>query len=475
MIKIYNSLSRKKEEFNPLKDKKVAFYVCGPTVYGPGHIGHARTYIAFDIIRRYLEHKGYNVKYVMNITDIHDDIIATAQIQKTDIFTLGNKYTKLFLEDQKKLGIKPATIYPRVTDNIEEIIKFIQELEEKGFAYEKDDSVYFDVSKFKDYGKLSGIKIKKAKTGTRVETDKYEREQAVDFVLWKKAKKGEPFWESPWGQGRPGWHIECSVMTKKHLGEQIDIHAGAMDLIFPHHENEIAQTEALAKKKPFVKYWLHGGLLMIDGQKMSKSLGNFITIDEVLKKWDSRTIRMFVASSHYRSTLDWTEKNILQAKQGLERIDDLVERLKTQNEKRKTTSQKSKVKSQNKKLNSLIRCAEGQFEKAMEDNFNTPEAMAILFGMIKTINPLLDKNEIDKNQAKKILEFLKEIDKIFNFIFPHEKEDIPEKIKGLAKQREKFRKNNQWQEADEIRKQIERLGFTIKDTANGIMIKRNEG
>ncbi|MCX6738335.1 MAG: cysteine--tRNA ligase [Candidatus Parcubacteria bacterium] len=465
MIKVYNSLSKKEEIFKPLKDKKVAFYVCGPTVYGPGHIGHARTYIAFDIIRRYLEYKGYDVRYAMNITDIHDDIITAAQMQKTDIFTLGNKYTKMFLHDQNNLGIKKANFYPRVTENIKEIIKFIQELEEKGFAYEKDDSVYFDVSKFKDYGKLSGIKIKKAKTGTRVETDKYERKEAIDFVLWKKAKPGEPFWESPWGQGRPGWHIECSVMIKKHLGEQIDIHAGAIDLLFPHHENEIAQTEAIAKKKPFVKYWLHGGLLMINGQKMSKSLGNFITIEQVLEKWDSRVIRMFVASSHYQSKLNWSERNLLQAKKNLEKIEEFIEKLKTQNVKGKTTTN-------SKQIESLIRKSKKEFEVAMDDNFNTPEALAVLFEMMKSINPLLDKNKIDKKQAKDILEFLKNIDKIFNFIFPGKKEAIPEQIKELVKKREKSRKDKQWQKADEIRKQIEQLGFNIKDTANGTEVKK---
>ncbi len=312
MLKIYNSLTKEKEIFKPLKAQKVSFYACGPTVYGPGHIGHARTYIAFDIIKRYLEYKGYKVKFVMNITDVHDDIISAAIKEKIDIFTLGNKYTKLFLEEQEKLGIKKADVYPRVTEHIKEIIKFIQELEKKGFAYERNGSVYFDVAKFKDYGKLSGIKPKEAKICTRVQTDKYEKKEACDFVLWKKIKSGEPFWESPFGKGRPGWHIECSVMSKKHLGEQIDIHAGAKDLKFPHHENEIAQSEAMIDK-PFVKYWLHAGLLTINGQKMSKSLGNYIEIGDVLKKWKSRTIRMFVCSSHYQSNLNWSEKNLFQA------------------------------------------------------------------------------------------------------------------------------------------------------------------
>ena len=465
MIKVYNSLTRKKEIFKPLKNKQVAFYVCGPTVYGPGHIGHARTYIAFDIIRRYLEYRGYKVKYVMNITDVHDDIIKQADKEGGDIFSLSEKYTGQFLRDQKKLGIKPANVYPKVTENIKEIIDFIKKLEQEGFAYEQNGSVYFDISKYKDYGKLSGIKIKKAKTGTRVEADKYERDEAVDFALWKKAKKGEPYWESPWRQGRPGWHIECSVMIKKFLGEQIDIHAGAQDLMFPHHENEIAQTEALAKKKPFVKYWLHGGLLMTGGQKMSKSLGNFITIEQVLKKWEPRVIRMFVASSRYQSKLDWSEKNLLQAKKNLERMEEFVNKLKTQNVKLKTTTQKSKI-------SKLLKDSKTKFEEAMEDNFNTPEALAVLFEMIKAINPLFDKNEIDEKQAKEILEFLKDIDKIFNFIFPRKRETVPQKIKDLAKMREKCRTSKQWREADKIREQIERLGFELKDAPTGPEIKK---
>jgi len=461
MLKVYNSLTKKKEIFKPLKDKKVGFYVCGPTVYGPGHIGHARTYIAFDIIKRYLEYKGYKVKFVMNITDVHDDIISAAIKEKTDIFTLGNKYTKLFLEEQEKLGIKKADVYPRVTEHIKEIIEFIQELEKRNFAYESNGSVYFHVSKFKNYGKLCGIKPEKAKICTRIQTDKYEKKEACDFVLWKKAKPGEPSWESKWSKGRPGWHIECSVMSKKHLGEQIDIHGGAKDLKFPHHENEIAQSEAIINK-PFVKYWLHAGLLTMNKQKMSKSLGNYIEIGDVLKKWEARTIRMFVASSHYQSNLDWSEKNLSQAKKNLERIDEFVNKLKAQNVKHNVTAQNAK----------LILQTEKRFENAMDDNFNTPEALATIFELIRTINPLLDKNQINKTQAKKILSFLKKIDKVFNFIFPAEKDKIPSMIKDLIEKREQLRQQKKWEQADKTRKEIEKLGFEIKDTSTGTQIKK---
>lgn len=459
MLKVYNSLTKEKEIFKPLKNKQVGFYVCGPTVYGPGHIGHARTYIAFDIIRRYLEYKGYKVKFVMNITDVHDDIISAAIKEKTDIFTLGNKYTKLFLEEQEKLGIKKANTYPRVTEHIEEIIGFIKELEKKGFAYERNGSVYFNVTKFGNYGKLCKIKLKEAKICTRVQTDKYEKKEACDFVLWKKAKLGEPSWESKWGKGRPGWHIECSVMSKKHLAEQIDIHGGAKDLKFPHHENEIAQSEAVTGKQ-FVKYWLHAGLLTINKQKMSKSLDNYIEIGDVLVKWNTRIIRIFVASSHYQSNLDWSEKNLFQAKSNLERIDEFVEKLK------KASGKKSDI------IDKLSSKIQKSFNEAMDDDFNTPEAMAVIFELIRTINPLLDKNQISKTQAKEILSSLKRINKIFNFIFPPQKEKIPQKIKDLIKEREELREQKKWTEADQIRKKIEKLGFQIKDTSTGVILKK---
>ena len=459
MIELYNTLTRKKEIFKPLRDGKVSFYACGPTVYGPGHIGHARTYIAFDVIRRYLEYKGYKVKFVMNITDVHDDIINSAIKEKIDIFTLGNKYASLFLKEQKNLGIKKASAYPRVTEHIDEIIKFIEVLEKKGFAYEKNDSVYFDVSKSKNYGKLSRIKLKEAKVCTRVNTDKYEKKEPCDFVLWKKAKVGEVSWTSPWGNGRPGWHIECSVMNKEHLGEQIDIHAGARDLIFPHHENEIAQSEAMTGK-PFVKYWLHGGLLRINGQKMSKSLDNYITISDSLKKWNVRIIRAFVISSSYQSDINWSEKNLSQAKENINRIDEFINKLKCV----KNDENKAKIKK-------IIFDANQSFEVAMENNFNTPEALAAIFELIKRINPFLDKNQITKTQAKEILSFLKKIDKVFNFIFPVQKEKIPLVIKDMVKRRKQLRKEKKWAESDNIRKEIERLGFEIKDTATGTTIK----
>ncbi|NQS89165.1 cysteine--tRNA ligase, partial [Patescibacteria group bacterium] len=368
MLKIENTLSRRKEQFKPL-GKEIGMYVCGPTSYGPGHAGHARTYIAFDVIRRYLEYKGYKVKFVMNITDVHDDIFKRVEKENTTLHALTNKYTNQFLSETNLLGIKKADCYPRVTRHVEEIIGFIKILINKGFAYSKDSSVYFDVSKFPDYGKLSGVEIGETLSGTRVETDKYKKKKAIDFALWKKSKPGEGLgWKSPWGHGRPGWHIECSVMSQKYLGEQFDIHGGAMDLIFPHHENEIAQSEAASGKSPFVKYWLHGGLLTINGEKMSRSLGNYITISELLMNYSPRLLRYFVIQSHYRSPVDFNKDAIEEAKQSLQRIDMFVHRI-------------DKIALDDTAMRTeggceIVKVAVEEFENCMDDDFNTPATLA---------------------------------------------------------------------------------------------------
>lgn len=388
-LKIYNTLSRKKEEFKPLKKGHIKMYVCGPTVYGPSHIGHARTYIAFDIIRRYLEYKKYKIKFVMNITDIHDDI-------KPGVDT--EKFTKLFLHDMQNLNVKPAHAYPRVSEHIPEIKNLVNILLKKGFAYKANNAVYFDVSKLKDYGKLSGIKLEKSKTGTRVETDKYERDKPVDFALWKNQ--------------RPGWHIECSAMIFKHLGKQIDIHAGGMDLKFPHHENEIAQSEAATGKKPFVKYWLHAGLLYIGGKKMSKSLKNYIEVPDLLKKYEARVLRLFFASYHYRSQADFSEVNIKQAQSSLAKLDSFPD---------------------------------GKIDIApeLDDDFNTPKALAKIF------------------KAKK---WVPELESVFGISRLRVK--IPQKIKALIANREQARKNKNWELADKIRQELAKQGVVLEDQAN---------
>jgi len=448
MIKVYNTLTRKKEIFKPFKDKKIGMYVCGPTVYGPSHIGHARTYILFDVIRRYLEYRGYKVKLIMNITDVHDDIIKEANKQKTTIKRLADRFTKLFLKDLDSLKIKKAFKYPRVTEHIGDIIKMIDILVKKGYGYITEDGVYFNVSKFKDYGKLSGIKLKKEITGTRVQTDKYEKEDVSDFALWKFKKDNEPSWKSPWGEGRPGWHIECSVMSQKYLGKQFDIHGGAKDLIFPHHENEIAQSEAATEKKPFVRYWLHLGLLTVNGQKMSKSLKNYIEIPQLLKKYKPEEIRFFMTSAHYSSPLDYNDKAIEKTKNSLERLNNFIEEAKN--------GKKDDLK--------LIKKTKKEFISAMDDNFDTVKAWAVIFSFIKKCY----KKNIG---GKKSYQLLKEIDKIFK-VLDLGPETIPQKILSLVNQREKYRKEKDWVKADNLREKIKKLGYWVEDTDKGPKIKK---
>ncbi len=463
MIEIYNTLSRKREPFKPIKGKNVGIYVCGPTVYGPGHIGHARTYIAFDMVRRYLEYRGYRVKYVVNITDIHDDMIKRANELGITIFELADKNIKLFFKDMDALGIKKASVYPRVTKHIKDIIKTVQLLEKKGYAYETADGVYYDISKFKDYGKLSRLKIKEAKTGTRVETDKYDKAKITDFALWKKAKPNEPSWDSPWGKGRPGWHIECSVMSARYLGKQFDIHGGAVDLIFPHHENEIAQSEAAFGKKPFVKYWMHSGFLNVEGEKMSKSLANYIEIPKLLNDYDAKAFRFFIAGLHYKSKINFTPLSMIEAKNSLMKFNNLIQNL--------LDIKKGK---ENREVRKLIDKTGKGFTGAMDSDFNTPKAWAILFEFEKAVNKMLSKNNIGKKDAEQIIDFLKEINSVFAvFSFEKRKEKIPQEIKKLIEEREKYRKEERWAKADEIRKKIKEKGYWLDDTPEGAKVRKS--
>jgi len=467
MLLLYNTLTRKKEIFRPYQKDRIGMYVCGPTIYGPSHLGHARTYVAFDVIRRYLELKGYRVKFVMNITDIHDDMIKRAQQEKTTINQLVRKYLPLFHQDMESLKVKKPTVEPRVTQHIPEIIKMIKKLIKNGLAYVNKGSVYFDVSQFKDYGQLSGIKLKKTKTGTRVETDKY-KEEAIDFVLWKKAKPNEPSWSSPWGRGRPGWHIECSAMSQKYLGPRFDIHGGAKDLIFPHHENEIAQSEGATGQKPFVKYWLHSGLLKVNGQKMSKSLGNYIELPEAIKKFHPLVLRYFFLKTHYRSPIDFTEKALQEASQSLERIWNFMEKIQEIKKTKKKTSSRQ-VKTQIKKI---ISQSKKEFQKQMDDDFNTPKALAAVFKLIKKINPYLTKGKLSSSEAKTIDDFLKEINQVFQILKPPLKvKKIPQIVKKLIQEREKARKNKDWSKADYLRELIKQKGYLVLDTPQGPQLK----
>lgn len=457
MLKVYNTLTKKKVPFKPKEKGLVRMYVCGPTVYGPAHIGHVRTYVAFDIIRRYFELKGLKVKLVVNITDVHDDMIKVANEQNKTIFELSNHYSEMFFKDMKALKVKEASFYPKVSEEIPAIIETIKLLEKKGYAYETEDGLYFDVSKFKGYGKLSGIKPKHSITGTRVDTDKYDKRQAHDFALWKKAKPNEPFWESPWGKGRPGWHIECTTMSSKYLGLPVDVHCGAVDLIFPHHENEIAQSEAAYGIKPFVKYWLHTGFLTINAQKMSKSLGNYITVPQLLSEIEPSVFRFFIATRHYRSRVDYSKESIEQAKSALQRLNDFIQRLYAVDNGKYC-----------KEASDVVCHAKKEFEKAMDDDFNTPIAWGAIFKLEKKVNILLEKGVFSKKNAEEVMAFLKHVNAVFD-VFETEKksDDIPSECLEMIRLREKLRNEKRFKEADEIREKLAAKGIVIFDTPQG--------
>ncbi len=464
MIRVKNTLGGKKEEFVPVEAGRVRMYVCGPTVYGPAHIGHARTYIAFDIIRRYLEYRGFKVKFVMNLTDVHDDMIKRANKEGISIFELGKKNIELFFKDMKALRIKKADVYPRVTKEIPAIIETVKKLVEKGYAYETNDGVYFDVSKFPDYGKLSGIKFKSGKTGTRVDTDKYDKKQAQDFALWKKEKPGEPAWDSPWGNGRPGWHIECSVMSSKHLGIPLDIHGGAVDLVFPHHENEIAQSEAAFEKKPFVKYWLHTGFLNVEGQKMSKSLGNFITIPALLKDFSASSFRFFIASTHYRSRINFSRAEMEKYNRTLEKLDEFVRRL----------QENTEGQGDSKAVKELVEKTREAFQRAMDDDFNFPNAWKEVFSFESEVNKLEARGKLGLEGAQVVLSFLREVNSVFDVLSFEKKGKLDSEIAQLIKKRDEYRKQKNFAEADKIREKLRTQGIILLDTPQGTKWRREE-
>ncbi len=462
MLKLYNTLSRKKEIFRPKKAKKVNMFVCGPTVYDFSHIGHARTYIVFDVIAKYLREKKFNVFYLQNITDIDDKIIARAKEKKTTPRKLALLFEKEYLKDMKSLKIDSVTKYARATDHIKEIISQVERLLKKGYAYQIKDGIYYDILKFKDYGKLSRRTVLQAEDGvSRIDTAEEKRNKG-DFCLWKFSKPGEPKWPSPFGHGRPGWHIEDTAITEKYFGFQYNIHGGAKDLIFPHHEAEISQMEAISKRKPMVKYWIHSGFLTVKSQKMAKSLGNFITIREFLKEHSPRLLRLLVTKTHYRSPLDYNDNLILQTKRELEKIDEFIEKI-----------QSTKSKIQNKSKFQISKY-EKEFEKAMDNDFNTSKALASVFNLINKGNSLIAQNKLSPENAKEILKRLRKIDEVFNFIFwgRPEKKKIPENILRLVKAREEYRQKKQWQKADEIRKKIKKKGYWAEDTKEGTKIKK---
>ena len=476
MLKIYNTLTRKKEPFVPMEDGIVKMYVCGMTTYSDAHIGHARTYVSFDIIRRYLEYKGYNVFYVQNITDIDDKIIKAANERGMDPLKYSDYYAKRCLEDMEKLGVKPANLYPKASEHINDMIEMVDRLIKKGYAYVSNGDVYFSVKKFRDYGKLSHQKMEEIKRGARIQPDEKKKE-AEDFALWKAAKPGEPKWKSPWGEGRPGWHIECSVMSSKYLGIPLDIHGGGADLIFPHHENEIAQSEA-AYGKRFVNYWLHSGMLKVRGEKMSKSLGNVIVLRDALKKWDSEALRFFFASYHYRSPADFSEEAIQNAINSLKRLKVAKQKLEEMAEEGELKYEElnEKEKDYFKKIEEF----KMEFEAAMDDDFNTPKALETIFDFVKETNKFL--METEKPNGRLCKHALDEFIKIANVLtlFQEEKRMDEEEIKKIGKKygiegeaieiierliemRKKARMEKNYKMADSIRDELKRAGIEIED------------
>jgi cysteinyl-tRNA synthetase len=473
VLKLYNTLGGKKEEFLPLKEGKVGMYVCGPTVYDFFHIGNARPFLMFEVLRRYLIFKGFKVKYVTNFTDIDDKVIKKANELGIDFSEVAKRFIKEYFKDADCLNIGRADVYPRATDHITDIIDFIKRLEEKGYAYSVDGDVFFDVSRFKEYGKLSKQNLDEIRAGERVELDERKR-NPYDFVLWKKAKKDEPYWDSPWGYGRPGWHIECSVMSRKYLGESFDIHAGGADLIFPHHENEIAQSEALSGKM-FAKYWLHNGYLKIDNKKMSKSLGNILKIRELCQNYDGSVIRHFLLSAHYRSPLNFSVEQIDQSKNSMETLNNIIYNIQFLI---RQASLSEKNDFEEKELLNIKSKMEKMFIKAMDDDLNTPVALSTLFVLAKSVNKYLNNNK-DKNGAvlTEILDFYEKYgSQILGF------EDISKKgqakeiknteIEEMIKKREIARKNKDWESADKIREELKNMGIVLEDTKEGMRWKK---
>ncbi|WP_292460547.1 cysteine--tRNA ligase [Methanothermococcus sp.] len=472
-MKIYNTLTKKKEEFNPINGHEVKMYVCGPTVYDYAHLGHGRTYVAFDTIRRYLEHKNYIVKLVINFTDIDDKIINRANEKGIAPKELTDIFIKSFLDDMEKLNIKPADVYPRVSEHVDDIIKFIKILIKKGYAYVADDGVYFDVKKFGNYGKLSNINLDEMIAGHRVEKN-LKKKNPEDFALWKFTKPNEPKWDSPWGEGRPAWHIECSAMGIKYLGEQFDIHGGGNDLIFPHHENEIAQSEVYTGKSPWVKYWMHTGFVMVDKEKMSKSLGNFIKLKDLIDKYDFEVIRLFLLQRHYRSPLDYSEEGLVDAKTNLEKLYNTLKNI-------DATIRGSHIKHELHEIDiktyETIKNAWINFYNAMDDDFNTPEALKYVFEVSNAINKYINtSNNPNKSVLIKALEFFKMIGDIFGIFnkFDSKSNEGMENnlINILINIRAKLKKEKNYNLADEIRDELKNIGIQLEDSPKGTIWKK---
>ena len=466
-MKIYNTLTRQKEEFVPVHPGKVGMYVCGPTGYNYIHIGNARPMIIFDTVRRYFEYKGYEVNYVSNFTDVDDKIIKKANEEGVTATEIAERYIKECKQDMEALNIKPATHQPRATEEIGGMIKMIQTLIEKGHAYEVDGTVYFKTRSFKDYGKLSKKNIDDLEAGHREikVTGEEGKKDPLDFVLWKPKKEGEIAWDSPWGEGRPGWHIECSEMSKKYIGDTIDIHAGGEDLIFPHHENEIAQSEACNDEK-FANYWMHNGFLNINNKKMSKSAGNFFTVREIGEKYPLQVIRFFMLSAHYRTPLNFSDTLVESAKTGLDRILTAIDLCREMAAKEETGSLSDAEKEHFAKVEALVK----KFEDAMEDDFNTADAVSAIFEIVRESNSTV--KDFSADYAKKVLKVLEDLCGVLGIETTKEEEILDEEIEKLIEERQAARKNKDFARADEIRDQLLEQGIVLKDTREGVKWSR---
>ena len=467
-MKIYNTMSKRKEEFVPLEEGKVKMYVCGPTVYNFIHIGNARPMIVFDTVRRYFEYKGYDVNFVSNFTDVDDKIIKKAIEEGVTADEISKRYIAECKKDMNAMNIKPATKNPLATEEICGMVDMIQTLIDKGYAYEKNGTVYYRTRKFKDYGKLSHKNLDDLQSGGRtlLVTGEDEKEDPLDFVLWKPKKEGEPAWKSPWSEGRPGWHIECSEMSKKYLGEQIDIHAGGEDLIFPHHENEIAQSEA-ANGKEFAKYWMHNGFLNIDNRKMSKSLGNFFTVREISEKYDLQILRFFMLSAHYRSPLNFSADLMEAAKTSLERILTTAENLRFLS---KNADAGALTEEEEALLTDSDKYVQG-FEEAMDDDFNTADAIASVFELVKFINTTADGSR-SKEYLDGLYEKLFRLTDVLGIIVEKKEEMLDEEIEALIEKRQAARKERNFALADQIRDELLAKGIILEDTREGVKWKK---
>jgi cysteinyl-tRNA synthetase len=460
MLRIFNTLTGRVEEFKPLREGIVHMYTCGPTVYDYAHIGNFRTYVFIDLLKRYLKFLGYKVVHVMNITDVDDKTIKGANQKGISLREYTDFYLEKFMEDIETLRIEKADYFPRATEHIDEMVKIIKVLLEKGYAYRKGDSIYFRISSFPDYGKLSKTKIHPEKSYSRIDSDEYEKEYMSDFALWKGKKEGEPFWKTEIGDGRPGWHIECSAMSMKYLGETFDIHVGGIDLVFPHHENEIAQSESFSGKK-FVNYWIHCNHLIVEGEKMSKSKGNFYTLRDLISKgWRPMAIRYLLLSTHYRNLLNFTFNGLSQAEQTLQRIENFLVDLES--------VRGGNV--SNLKIKELIGEAERGFREGMDDDLNISIALSAIFELIKELNKITKEETISEGDKEQIMNFFKKIDSVLA-ILPQRKKELPEEIMKMIEEREEARRKRDFEKADRIREELRKMGIILEDTKEGVRWK----